>query len=57
MRAWRRPWTAWAWSSAEGPMDVDFSAAHSHDVHWFAVDRDGHVASFESGVLRFSATI
>lgn len=25
------------------------AAAHSMDTRWFAVDRDGHVASFESG--------
>jgi hypothetical protein len=27
----------------------DFPAAHSMDTMWFAVDRDGHVAVFESG--------
>jgi hypothetical protein len=27
----------------------DFPAAHSMDTTWFAVDRDGHVAAFESG--------
>lgn len=27
----------------------DFPAAHSMDTMWFAVDRDGHVAAFESG--------
>jgi hypothetical protein len=27
----------------------DFPAAHSMDTTWFAVDRDGHVASFDSG--------
>jgi hypothetical protein len=27
----------------------DFPAAHSMDTGWFAVDRDGHVAFFESG--------
>ncbi len=27
----------------------DFPAAHSMDTTWFAVDRDGHVACFESG--------
>ena len=30
-------------------MDVDFPAAHSMDTCWFAVDRDGHVAIFDSG--------
>src|SRR5262245_30953480 len=30
-------------------MDADFPAAHSMDTHWFAVDRDGHVACFFSG--------
>jgi hypothetical protein len=32
-----------------GGADADFSAAHSMDTYWFAVDRDGHVACFESG--------
>jgi hypothetical protein len=27
----------------------DFPAAHSMDTTWFAVDRDGHVAAFETG--------
>ncbi|HLF92137.1 MAG TPA: hypothetical protein VJB14_01640 [Planctomycetota bacterium] len=27
----------------------DFPAAHSMDTDWYAVDRDGHVASFRSG--------
>jgi hypothetical protein len=27
----------------------DFPAAHSMDTTWFAVDRDGHVACFETG--------
>lgn len=27
----------------------DFPAAHSMDTTWFAVDRDGHVAVFDSG--------
>jgi hypothetical protein len=27
----------------------DFPAAHSMDTTWFAIDRDGHVAMFESG--------
>lgn len=27
----------------------DFPAAHSMDTTWFAIDRDGHVAVFESG--------
>ena len=27
----------------------DFGAAHSMDTTWFAVDRDGHVAVFDSG--------
>jgi hypothetical protein len=30
-------------------MKADFPAAHSMDTTWFAVDRDGHVASFSSG--------
>lgn len=30
-------------------MDNDYPAAHSMDCQWFAVDRDGHVAVFESG--------
>jgi hypothetical protein len=30
-------------------MDADFPAAHSMDTTWFAVDRDGHVACFDSG--------
>jgi hypothetical protein len=30
-------------------MKTDFPAAHSMDTHWFAVDRDGHVACFDSG--------
>ena len=29
-------------------MDMDFPAAHSMDTVWFAVDRDGHVACFDS---------
>jgi hypothetical protein len=29
--------------------DSDFSAAHSMDTQWFAVDRDGHVALFRTG--------
>ncbi len=28
---------------------TDYPAAHSMDTTWFAVDRDGHVAAFESG--------
>jgi len=28
---------------------MDFPAAHSMDTGWFAVDRDGHVAHFDSG--------
>src|SRR5687767_12280114 len=24
----------------------DFSAAHSHDTHWFAIDRDGRIGIF-----------
>jgi hypothetical protein len=28
---------------------ADFPAAHSMDLHWFAVDCDGHVAQFDSG--------
>ena len=27
----------------------DFPAAHSMDTRWFAIDRDGHVALFDSG--------
>jgi hypothetical protein len=27
----------------------DFPAAHSMDTYWFAVDRDGHVACFDTG--------
>jgi hypothetical protein len=30
-------------------MDADFPAAHSMDATWFAVDRDGHVAMFDTG--------
>jgi hypothetical protein len=30
-------------------MKPDFPAAHSMDTNWFAVDRDGHVACFDSG--------
>lgn len=30
-------------------MDADFPAAHSMDTEWFAVDKDGHVAYFETG--------
>jgi hypothetical protein len=30
-------------------MRADYPAAHSMDTVWFAVDRDGHVAQFESG--------
>lgn len=30
-------------------MDVDYPASHSMDSSWFAVDRDGHVAIFDSG--------
>jgi hypothetical protein len=30
-------------------MDQDYPAAHSMDTVWFAVDRDGHVAFFDSG--------
>jgi hypothetical protein len=32
-------------------MDDDFPAAHSMDTQWFAVDADGHVASFDSGTM------
>jgi hypothetical protein len=31
------------------PPSSDFPAAHSMDTTWFAVDRDGHVAVFDSG--------
>jgi hypothetical protein len=30
-------------------MEPDYPAAHSMDTTWFAVDRDGHVAVFDSG--------
>jgi hypothetical protein len=30
-------------------MEPDYPAAHSMDTYWFAVDRDGHVAVFDSG--------
>jgi hypothetical protein len=30
-------------------MESDFPAAHSADTTWYAVDRDGHVACFDSG--------
>lgn len=30
-------------------VDADFPAAHSMDTDWFAVDRDGRVALFDSG--------
>lgn len=30
-------------------MHPDFPAAHSMDMTWFAIDRDGRVASFSSG--------
>ena len=30
-------------------MEPDYPAAHSMDTDWYAVDRDGHVALFESG--------
>ena len=30
-------------------MDADFPAAHSMDTVWFAVDREGHIALFQSG--------
>lgn len=33
---------------ADGPLP-DYPAAHSMDTTWFAVDRDGHVAAFDSG--------
>jgi hypothetical protein len=29
--------------------DADYPAAHSMDVAWYAVDRDGHIAVFQSG--------
>src|SRR5262245_34548238 len=32
-------------------MEPDFPAAHSMDTEWFAVDRDGHVACFDSGTM------
>jgi hypothetical protein len=31
-------------------MDTDFPAAHSMDTEWFAVDRDGRVAAFWTGL-------
>jgi hypothetical protein len=34
----------------ESFMDTDFPAAHSMDTQWFAVDRDGHVAAFWTGL-------
>jgi hypothetical protein len=30
-------------------MDVDYPAGHSQDSYWFAVDRNGHVAMFDTG--------
>jgi hypothetical protein len=30
-------------------MEADFPASHSMDTRWFAVDREGHVACFDSG--------
>src|SRR5260370_22461261 len=30
-------------------MDADYPAAHSMNTSWFAVDKDGHVACFDSG--------
>jgi hypothetical protein len=33
----------------EHAMEPDYPAAHSMDTVWFAVDQDGHVASFSSG--------
>ena len=30
-------------------MDADFPAAHSMDTQWFAVDKDGQVAYFDTG--------
>lgn len=32
-------------------MDADFPAAHSMDTAYFAVDRDGHVAVFDTGEM------
>jgi hypothetical protein len=29
-------------------MDIDYSAAHSMDSTWFAVDKNGNVAVFET---------
>src|SRR5947209_1888144 len=31
------------------PPEPDYPAAHSMDTDWYAVDRDGHVALFNSG--------
>jgi hypothetical protein len=30
-------------------METDYPASHSMDTTWFCVDRDGHVAAFDSG--------
>jgi hypothetical protein len=41
-------------------MHPDFPAAHSMDTTWFAIDRDGRVASFtshESGAVPFAALL
>jgi hypothetical protein len=35
--------------NTRGLMDANFPAAHSMDTTWYAIDRDGHVASFSSG--------
>src|SRR5947209_6935049 len=48
-RAWDRRCRAWAWTSAEAPMDSDFPAAHSMDTLWYAVDEKGQVALFATG--------
>src|SRR5687768_12014245 len=29
--------------------ELDFPAAHSMDTYWFAVDAQGHVATFDTG--------
>ena len=42
-----------AWARSQGyaiePPPDDFPAGHSMDTTWFAVDRDGHVAVFDTG--------
>ncbi len=41
-------------------MELDYPAAHSMDTRWYAIDRDGHVASFysgEAGAVPMAATV